>query len=97
MSCSVYHILLALADSLVSYAGERWDFVLNADQKVGNYWIRFAGLMDCDQRFTSAHQVAVLHYDGAPEVEPEEPVGYGLHPKHTMVMRRGGCVKTLGP
>ncbi|XP_054257860.1 uncharacterized protein LOC128982847 [Macrosteles quadrilineatus] len=73
-----------VADSLVSYAGERWDFVLNADQEVANYWIRFTGLMDCDDRFTSAHQVAVLHYDGAPEVEPTEPVGYGLHPKYTM-------------
>nr|BAJ06131.1 laccase 1 isoform S [Nephotettix cincticeps] len=73
-----------VADSLVSYAGERWDFVLNANQEVGNYWIRFAGLMDCDQRFTSAHQVAVLHYEGAPELEPKEPVGYALHPKHTM-------------
>ncbi|PSN35389.1 hypothetical protein C0J52_17819 [Blattella germanica] len=61
------------ADSLVSYAGERFDFVLNANNKVGNYWMRFRGLMDCDERFTMAYQVAVLHYDGAPELE--EPPG----------------------
>ncbi|KAG8324537.1 iron assimilation by reduction and transport [Homalodisca vitripennis] len=72
-------------DSLVSYAGERWDFVLEANRPVGNYWVRFTGLMDCDQRFTKAHQVAVLHYEGAPEREPKEPVGYNVHPKPQLV------------
>ena len=64
---------LFAADSLVTYAGERFDFVLNANKSVGNYWIRFRGLMDCDERFTSAHQVAILHYDGASEFD--EPLG----------------------
>ncbi|CAH0553403.1 unnamed protein product, partial [Brassicogethes aeneus] len=53
------------ATSLVTYAGERFDFVLNANQPEGLYWIRFRGLMDCDERFTRAHQVAVLHYKEA--------------------------------
>ena len=43
--------------SLVTYAGERFDFVINANQLISNYWIRLRGLMDCDQRFTSAYQV----------------------------------------
>ncbi|KAG8245700.1 iron assimilation by reduction and transport, partial [Homalodisca vitripennis] len=60
-------------DSLVSYAGERCYFVLEANRPVGNYWVRFTGLMDCDQRFTKGHQVTVLHYEGAPEREPKEP------------------------
>lgn len=65
------------ADSLVSYAGERFDFVLHANKKVGNYWMRFRGLMDCDERFTKAHQVAVLHYVGAPvNEEPPGDVSY---------------------
>jgi len=65
------------ADSLVSYAGERFDFVLHANKKVGNYWMRFRGLMDCDERFTKAHQVAVLHYVGAPlNKEPPGEVSY---------------------
>jgi FtsP/CotA-like multicopper oxidase with cupredoxin domain len=55
---------------LVTYAGERWDFVVNANQAVGNYFIRARGLMDCDERFTSSFQLAVLHYQGAPEEEP---------------------------
>ncbi|XP_031333114.1 laccase-4-like isoform X2 [Photinus pyralis] len=52
------------AESVVTYAGERFDFVLNADQPTGLYWMRFRGLMDCDERFTSAHQAAVLQYKG---------------------------------
>jgi hypothetical protein len=72
----VYFICFS-ADSLVSYAGERFDFVLQANKKVGNYWMRFRGLMDCDERFTKAHQVAVLHYVGAPlNKEPPGEVSY---------------------
>lgn len=55
---------------LVTYAGERWDFIVNANQAIGNYFIRARGLMDCDERFTSSFQLAVLHYQGAPKEEP---------------------------
>ena len=58
------------ATFLVTYAGERWDFIINANQEVGNYFIRARGLMDCDERFTSSFQMAVLHYHGAPEEAP---------------------------
>ncbi|XP_039275445.1 laccase isoform X2 [Nilaparvata lugens] len=64
------------AATLVSYAGERWDFVLNANASVGNYWIRFKGLMDCDERFTKAHQAAILRYQGAPDEEPGSKLSY---------------------
>ncbi|XP_055636865.1 uncharacterized protein LOC129775791 [Toxorhynchites rutilus septentrionalis] len=62
--------------SFVSYAGERFDFILRANQPIGNYLMRFRGLMDCDERFTAAYQVAVLRYKGAPEVEFEEWPSY---------------------
>ncbi|XP_050293689.1 uncharacterized protein LOC126734191 [Anthonomus grandis grandis] len=58
------------ADSLVTYAGERFDFVLSADQPKSLYWIRFRGLMDCDERFRRAHQMAVLEYAGFENVIP---------------------------
>ena len=32
---------------LVIYGGERFDIVLNANQNIGNYWIRVKGLADC--------------------------------------------------
>lgn len=61
-----------IVDSFVSYAGERWDFVVEATANIGNYWMRFKGLMDCDERFTKAFEVAVLHYDGSSDGEPED-------------------------
>ncbi|XP_006611755.1 laccase-1-like [Apis dorsata] len=64
------------AESLVSYAGERFDFVVEANQNVDNFWIRFRGLMDCDERFTKAYQVAILRYEGATNKDPNELVGY---------------------
>lgn len=63
-------------DSLVSYAGERWDFVLTANQNVSNYWIKMRGLMDCDERFTSAFQVAILRYEGAKIEDPSGVINY---------------------
>ncbi|GBP81803.1 Laccase-11 [Eumeta japonica] len=59
-----------ISTSLVTYAGERYDFILEANNEIDNYWIRFRGLMDCDERFTKARQVGVLHYEGALENEP---------------------------
>nr|XP_031845394.1 laccase-1-like isoform X2 [Nomia melanderi]XP_031845395.1 laccase-1-like isoform X2 [Nomia melanderi]XP_031845396.1 laccase-1-like isoform X2 [Nomia melanderi]XP_031845397.1 laccase-1-like isoform X2 [Nomia melanderi]XP_031845399.1 laccase-1-like isoform X2 [Nomia melanderi]XP_031845400.1 laccase-1-like isoform X2 [Nomia melanderi] len=64
------------AKTLVSYAGERFDFVLEANQKIDNYWIRVRGLMDCDERFTKAFQVGILRYDGAIEQDPKGRVTY---------------------
>lgn len=60
------------ATFLVTYAGERWDFIVNTNQEIGNYFIRARGLMDCDERFTSSFQMAILHYNGAAD---EAPVG----------------------
>ncbi|XP_055902686.1 uncharacterized protein LOC129938892 [Eupeodes corollae] len=66
--------------SVVTYAGERFDFIIHANQPVGNYWIRLKGLMDCDARFTSAFQVAILHYQGAERNEPEGVPHYDFQP-----------------
>lgn len=60
----------------MSYAGERFDFIVEANQPVDNYWMRFRGLMDCDERFLSAYQVAILRYEGAPDADPEVDVSY---------------------
>ncbi|XP_032682635.1 laccase-1-like isoform X2 [Odontomachus brunneus] len=63
-------------ESLVSYAGERFDFIIETNQPVDNYWMRFRGLMDCDKRFLSAYQVGILRYEGAPNADPEVEVSY---------------------
>lgn len=71
-----YDIEAMEVGSIVTYSGERFDFVLNANQEVGNYWLRLKGLMDCSERFTSAFQVAILSYEGAAETEPSAELGY---------------------
>ena len=61
---------------MISYAGERFDFIVETNQLLDNYWMRFRGLMDCDERFTKAYQIAVLRYEGAPEKDPDGVVSY---------------------
>lgn len=63
-------------DSLVSYAGERFDFILKANQPIGNYWVRVKGLMDCDERGLKAHQGAILRYAGAEITLPHGKLMY---------------------
>ncbi|WAQ99184.1 LAC1-like protein [Mya arenaria] len=63
-------------ESFNIFAGERYDFVLGADKPVGNYWVRVRGLADCGVK--SAHQVAILRYDGADDIDPPLDVAYDL-------------------
>ncbi|RUS80325.1 hypothetical protein EGW08_011926, partial [Elysia chlorotica] len=64
-------------DSFDILNGERYDFVLHANQtaELKNFWIRVRGQIMC--RFTKAHQVALLRYAGAPDVDPPEPTDWG--------------------
>ncbi|PVD33733.1 hypothetical protein C0Q70_04993 [Pomacea canaliculata] len=48
-------------DTFIINPGERYDFVLNADEVPGCYWIRLIGLSDC--YFAKANGVAILHYE----------------------------------
>lgn len=66
-------------DSFVTYAGERFDFVVTADQAIDNYWIRVRGLLDCDERYWKAHQGAILRYSGALDKEPSSRLHYDYH------------------
>ncbi|XP_055589939.1 uncharacterized protein LOC129742118 [Uranotaenia lowii] len=56
-------------DTLISVSGERYDFVLEADQKPGNYWVRVRGIGFCDPQFVEGF--AVLTYAG-PEILTED-------------------------
>lgn len=75
-----------LVESIVTYAGERFDFILNADQPKDLYWIRFRGLMDCDERFKSVHQEAILEYDG---VNDDDIFPSGDEPNYSNSNRNG--------
>lgn len=78
--------------SLISYAGERFDFILNANQSDGLYWMRFRGLMDCDERFRKAFQVAVLAYNGINSTIEEYPEG---EPVYDEVPEPGAAINSL--
>ncbi len=54
--------------------GERYDFVLTADQEVGNYWFRVRVAEGFWCRNGLKEDYAILHYEGADEAQPEEPL-----------------------
>ena len=65
------------ADSFVLFAGERFDFIINANQTVDNYWIRFRGLGDCGYKpYSQNYAEAILRYNGAPKIDPVAETGY---------------------
>lgn len=51
-------------DSFMINAGERFNFILRANQNPGCYWMRFRGLGDCGEKKSSTHQEAFICYDG---------------------------------
>ncbi|XP_045192997.2 uncharacterized protein LOC123549187 isoform X1 [Mercenaria mercenaria] len=49
--------------SFMIHPGERYDFVLNANQAAGDYWIKVEAYGDCAGN-NDGHGAAILHYDG---------------------------------
>jgi hypothetical protein len=41
------------------FKGERFDFILNANQDIKNYWIRVKGFLHC----RNVYQTAILNYE----------------------------------
>lgn len=52
------------------FAGERYDFVINADQSAGAYWIQVRGLGECGIKRTQ--QLGILRYARGP-YQPSTP------------------------
>lgn len=71
----------------MAHAGERYDFVLNADQKVNAYWIRLRSNNCCGHKIS---QDAILKYRGSkkdkPSKEPEAEFRVGKVSK-SLVLR----------
>jgi iron transport multicopper oxidase len=57
-------------DSALVSAGQRYSFILQANQPVDNYWIR-ALPQGIPSNFTNGWNSAILRYVGAPEEEPK--------------------------
>ncbi|KAH0560390.1 oxidoreductase OpS5-like [Cotesia glomerata] len=65
-----------LVDSFFINAGERYDFVLYANQRPDNYWIRYRGRGDCDKNGVRISEVAILRYNQSQEEEPKGSTDY---------------------
>nr|ACZ58369.1 laccase [Cerrena sp. WR1] len=58
-----------VVDSIQIFAAQRYSFILNANQSVGNYWIRANPNLG-NTGFTNGINSAILRYNGAPVAEP---------------------------
>ncbi|KAI0285736.1 laccase [Russula brevipes] len=56
-----------VVDSIQIFAGQRYSFVLNANQTADNYWMR---ALPPGGSYTNLTNLAVLHYDGAADANP---------------------------
>lgn len=66
-------------------SGERFDFVLIADQMASSFWIRFRGNMDWNSK--NVFQTAILRYENSPDVEPDDIVTYESSSRNGTVKR----------
>ncbi|KAJ7175196.1 laccase 2 precursor [Mycena crocata] len=58
-------------DSIQIFAGQRYSFILKANQPVSNYWIRAQPTLEgVNQGFENATNSAILRYVGAPVQDP---------------------------
>ncbi|TEB37778.1 Cu-oxidase-domain-containing protein [Coprinellus micaceus] len=65
-----------VVDQITIFAGQRYSFILHANQTKANYWIRArpnVGFGDLENIVTGGINSAILRYVGAPEVEPPVP------------------------
>lgn len=58
-----------VADQIHIFAGQRYSFVLNANKKVGNYWIRAQPNIG-PEGYEGGTNLAILRYKGASETDP---------------------------
>lgn len=61
-------------NTLISSSGERADFIVNANQRFGAYWIQVRGLGECNE--LSINQLAILKYSNDPMMPTTRPPEY---------------------
>ncbi len=77
-----YEVETVTVDYIIIHTGERYDFVLHADQDAANYWIR-AETLEADSASSSEHVAeAILHYEQMEVAVPD------FRNKYTDVLRR---------
>ncbi|KAK7682850.1 Acyl-coenzyme A oxidase 2 [Cerrena zonata] len=84
-----------IVDSIQIFAGQRYSFVLNANQAEDNYWIRARPNNCADDTTLNGMNSAILRYKGAPVEEPKTIESPSINPLREMDLRP--LVKTPVP
>ncbi|KAK9504790.1 hypothetical protein O3M35_008975 [Rhynocoris fuscipes] len=63
-------------DSFMISAGERYDFVLNANETERCYWMRIRALGDCGEKKNKLHDGALICYDNETETDANSKLEY---------------------
>ncbi|XP_018803993.1 PREDICTED: laccase-5 isoform X2 [Bactrocera latifrons] len=71
-------------NTIISFSGERYDFIINANQPVGAYWIQVRGLGECGIRRTQ--QLGILRYARGPYQPASAPPTYDVGIPQGVVM-----------
>ncbi|XP_044004077.1 laccase-1-like [Aphidius gifuensis] len=68
------HVLPQDVDTIITSAGERVDFIINAMENKKSYWIQVRGLGECEEK--KVQQFAILKYNGDRQDEDTEQPDY---------------------
>lgn len=89
-------------DAITMASGERVDFILNANQTSGYYWIHVRGLGECAERNAGIYQLAILAYKGSSKSSLSSYPGYFFgvsrnifNPPNSTECGNGFCVDQL--
>ncbi|KAK6977696.1 laccase 8 [Favolaschia claudopus] len=78
---------------LTIHAGQRYSFVVNANQPIGNYWINaFINGGTKNSNLNSTLSRGILRYDGAPAEEPQTPMTAGPQGAAAVALREADLV-----
>ena len=66
-------------DSIQIFAGQRYSFILQANQQTSNYWVRALPNIG-PSGFGGGVNSAILRYVGAPEIDPTTPLVNSTRP-----------------
>ena len=86
-----------LVNNITIFAGQRYSFILNANQTVGNYWIRAeprAGVDGGIPGYVGGINSAILRYSGAPVADPTTSIWSG---SNVIPLQEGNLVPLANP
>lgn len=59
-----------VTNSISINIGQRYDIIINANQAVGNYWLRADVATNCGRNRNPTNIKSIIRYEGAPDEEP---------------------------